>query len=90
MAAVRQTMDRRDSDGAPKCCHSLSVHSQPVSTRQGGRKGPIRVATDYPLVGQLLTSPAFEVSDRADEASADVLVSLQPIRDFYGLSRSVF
>ena len=48
----------------------------------------MKVATDYPLVDQLLTSPNFDVSNRADEASADVLVSLHSIRDFYGLPRS--
>ena len=53
------------------------------------RKGPIRVATDYPLVAELLTSPAFEIADWSDEASADVLVSVRPVRDFYALPRSV-
>ncbi len=53
------------------------------------RKGPIKVATDYPLVAELLTSPAFAVTDRADEASADVLIALRPVRDFYALPRSV-
>ena len=53
------------------------------------RKGPIRVATDYPLVAELLTDPAFEVLDRSDEASAGVLIALRPVRDFYALPRSV-
>ena len=53
------------------------------------RKGPIRVATEYPLVAELLTSPAFQVTDRSDEASADVLIALRPVRDFYALPRSV-
>ena len=56
---------------------------------QGRRKGPVSIATDYPFVDELLTIPSFEVADRADEACADVLVSLRPVRDFYRLPRSV-
>jgi len=70
---------------APRACAA----TQTVCTVQVPRKGPIRVATDYPLVAELLTSPAFEVTDRADEASADVLIALRPVRDFYELPRSL-
>ena len=70
---------------APWGCAATEI----ICTVQVPRKGPIRVATDYPLVAELLTNPAFEVTDRSDEASADVLVALRPVRDFYSLPRSV-